>query len=210
MPKTKIAIDLLNQLEDAPSDNITAHMIKRLRDITNGELSLAECKHALTESKGNILNAVQLLVERDEVALYKRQAERNIYDRIQLKEPYQLSQLIEVIANEAYEFEYSDRHSFMDTGFDLYADKDHDVDVWYADLVCYAVDGLTVNDKGEEVYPDFVTEKGLVFISSGEMFEDVIYAAVYHKGLKNSRPTMEEYISALNYYRQNDSYLLFD
>ena len=56
------------------------------------------------------------------------------------------------MANEAYGFEYSDRHSFMDTGFDLYADRDNDVDTRYADLVCYAVDGLAVNDEDELVF----------------------------------------------------------
>ena len=209
MSKIKIAVDLLNKHKGEPSGDITADMIKRLRDLASGELSLAECKNALTESKGNIFNAVQVLIEQGKVSLYKRPAERNIYDKVQLTKPYKLSELIEVIANEAYEFEYSSRHSFMDTGFDLYADKDDDVDMWYADLVCYAVDGLTVNDEDEEVYPNFAREKGLAFISSGEMFEDVIYAAVYHKGLKNAMPTMDEFISALNYYRHNDAYLPF-
>ena len=56
-------IDLLNQIKDTSNK---LDMVKQLRDLTNGELSLAECQNALSET-GNIHDAVQLLIERGEV-----------------------------------------------------------------------------------------------------------------------------------------------
>ncbi|MCL1918604.1 MAG: hypothetical protein FWG14_09875 [Peptococcaceae bacterium] len=205
MPKIKVAIDLLNKLKDMPSGIVTTDMIKRLRDLTHGDLSLAKCKNALDKADGNIYNAVQLLVEWGAVTLYKRTAERNIYDKIKLREPYKLSELITIIADEANEFEDSSRHSFADTGFDLYTENYEDT--CYANLVCYAVDGLIVNDEDEEVYPDFVIEKNLDFYCNGWLFEDVIYQAVRQKDLQNTQPTIDELVAALDYYKKRDTYL---
>ena len=73
------------------------------------------------------------------------------------------------------------------------------------DTICYMDDYPEVDDNDQEIYTDFVTENKLVMFYSGEQFEDVINNTLYQK----SNATIEEFIFALNYYRDNDNFADF-
>ena len=73
------------------------------------------------------------------------------------------------------------------------------------DTICYMDDYPEVDDNDQEIYTDFVTENKLVMFYSGEQFEDVINNTLYQK----SDATIEEFIFALNYYRDNDNFADF-
>ena len=73
------------------------------------------------------------------------------------------------------------------------------------DTICYMDDYPEVDDNDQEIYTDFVTKNKLVMFYSGEQFEDVINNTLYQK----SNATIEEFIFALNYYRDNDNFADF-
>lgn len=73
------------------------------------------------------------------------------------------------------------------------------------DTICYMDDYPDVDDNDQEIYTDFVTKNKLVMFYSGEQFEDVINNTLYQK----SDATIEEFIFALNYYRDNDNFADF-
>ena len=73
------------------------------------------------------------------------------------------------------------------------------------DTICYMDDYPDVDDNDQEIYTDFVTKNKLVMFYSGEQFEDVINNTLYQK----SNATIEEFIFALNYYRDNDNFADF-
>ena len=73
------------------------------------------------------------------------------------------------------------------------------------DTICYMDDYPEVDDNDQEIYTDFVTKNKLVMFYSGEQFEDVINNTLYQK----SDATIEEFIFALNYYRDNDNFADF-
>ena len=73
------------------------------------------------------------------------------------------------------------------------------------DTICYMDDYPEVDDNDQEIYTDFVTENKLVMFYSGEQFEDVISNTLNQK----FDATIEEFIFALNYYRDNDNFADF-
>lgn len=73
------------------------------------------------------------------------------------------------------------------------------------DTICYMDDYPDVDDNDQEIYTDFVTKNKLVMFYSGEQFEDVINNTLYQK----PDATIEEFIFALNYYRDNDNFAEF-
>ena len=73
------------------------------------------------------------------------------------------------------------------------------------DTICYLDDYPDVDDNDQEIYTDFVTENKLVMFYSGEQFEDVISNTLNQK----FDATIEEFIFALNYYRDNDNFADF-
>ena len=70
------------------------------------------------------------------------------------------------------------------------------------DTICYMDDYPDVDDNDQEIYTDFVTENKLVMFYSGEQFEDVISNTLNQK----FDATIEEFIFALNHYRDNDDF----
>lgn len=71
-----------------------------------------------------------------------------------------------------------------------------------SDMICYLDDYPDVDDNDREIYTDFITENNLVMFYSGEQFEDVISNILSQK----LDATIEEFIFALNYYRDNDDF----
>ncbi len=77
------------------------------------------------------------------------------------------------------------------------------VDVASGDTICYLDDYPDVDDDDKEIYTDFVTERKLVLFYSGEQFEDVIG----HMLSQKMDSAIEDFISAINYYREHDDFL---
>lgn len=104
------------------------------------------------------------------------------------------------------------RNMILENGIDNFLD-DMDLCVYTIDFVeealndtiCYLDDYPDVDDNDQEIYTDFVTKNKLVMFYSGEQFEDVINNTLYQK----SDATIEEFIFALNYYRDNDNFADF-
>ncbi len=104
------------------------------------------------------------------------------------------------------------RNMILENGIDNFLD-DMDLCVYTInfveeasnDTICYLDDYPDVDDNDQEIYTDFVTKNKLVMFYSGEQFEDVINNTLYQK----SNATIEEFIFALNYYRDNDNFADF-
>lgn len=60
-----------------------------------------------------------------------------------------------------------------------------------------------MNDEDEEIFPDFVVKEILKLFYLGEHFEDVIHNVLFQR----NKPSMEEFIKGLNYYREHDSFI---
>lgn len=71
-----------------------------------------------------------------------------------------------------------------------------------SDMICYLDDYPDVDDNDQEIYTDFITENNLIMFYSGEQFEDVISNTLSQK----LDATIEEFIFALNHYRDNDDF----
>lgn len=71
-----------------------------------------------------------------------------------------------------------------------------------SDTICYLDDYPDVDDNDHEIYTDFITENNLVMFYLGEQFEDVISNTLSQK----LDATIDEFIFALNYYRDNDDF----
>lgn len=80
------------------------------------------------------------------------------------------------------------------------------VDVLSEELICYIDDYPDINDFDEEEYSDFVKNNNLYNVYSGEQFEDVIGNVLSQKGVES---TLNDFVLALNYYRDNDDFLDF-
>ncbi len=78
------------------------------------------------------------------------------------------------------------------------------VDVLSEGLVCYIDDYPDINELDEEEYSDFVKTNNLYNVYSGEQFEDVIGNVLSQKGAES---TINDFVLALNYYRENDDFL---
>lgn len=101
------------------------------------------------------------------------------------------------------------RNMIIENGIDnLLDDMDlcvYTIDLWKkasSDMICYLDDYPDVDDNDREIYTDFITENNLVMFYSGEQFEDVISNILSQK----LDATIEEFIFALNYYRDNDDF----
>ena len=70
------------------------------------------------------------------------------------------------------------------------------------DTICYLDDYPDVDDNDHEIYTDFITENNLVLFYLGEQCEDVISNTLSQK----LDATIDEFIFALNYYRDNDDF----
>lgn len=128
-------------------------------------------------------------------------------NKIKPREPYRISELIEIVTKDYWVINNSNsKHCCPNTGLydlDIYTCK-YEESV-YADLVCYLEQPPDFDERDWEIFLDFVTEEGLVFLYLGENFETVIECAFNQK----KQPSMEEFIDALNYYRDHDSFLDF-
>ena len=73
------------------------------------------------------------------------------------------------------------------------------------ELTCYLERYPEVSDDDEEVYPDYVEQNELELFFYGDQFMDVLRSAL------NQKPsaTVDELISALNYYLENDAFITF-
>jgi hypothetical protein len=61
------------------------------------------------------------------------------------------------------------------------------------------------DENDDDVYPDFVVKNKLEFVYKGDQFEDVVMNVLHQK----PTATIVDFIDALNYYRQNDTFLDF-
>lgn len=127
--------------------------------------------------------------------------------KVELRKPYKLSELIEIASKDYWVINpggMGSKHLCPDTGlYDLVLYTYKFEEIAFADLNCYLEEPPEVTDEYEEIFPDFVIQKGLVPLCSGELFESVIEGAFDQK----LQPSMKEFIDSLNYYREYDSFL---
>lgn len=71
------------------------------------------------------------------------------------------------------------------------------------ELVCYLDNYPAISDDDEEVYPDFVIENSLELFFYGEQFIDVLH----NISIKREKPSVEDFISGLNFYLENDNFI---
>ena len=107
--------------------------------------------------------------------------------------PYRLEDLIIKIVQEGY----------IKDNFCLYT-KEYEA-IATLELTCYLERYPEVSDDDEEVYPDYVEQNELELFFYGDQFMDVLRSAL------NQKPsaTVDELISALNYYLENDAFITF-
>lgn len=114
---------------------------------------------------------------------------------------YKLSDVITIFRNMILE---NGIDNFLDN-MDLCAYTIDFVEEASNDMICYLDDYPDVDDNDQEIYSDFITENNLVMFYSGEQFEDVISNTLGQK----FDATIEDFIFALNYYRDNDNFADF-
>lgn len=114
---------------------------------------------------------------------------------------YKLSDVITIFAN-----------MIIKNGIDnLLDDMDYCIYTTYfveeasGDTICYLDDYPDVDDNDQEIYTDFIVENNLVMFYSGEQFEDVISNMLSQK----MDASIEEFISAINYYREHDDFITY-
>ncbi|EOL9133236.1 hypothetical protein ACM94E_000496 [Enterobacter cloacae] len=76
------------------------------------------------------------------------------------------------------------------------------------ELVCYLESYPVISDDDdddddEEVYPDFVVENSLELFFYGEQFIDVLH----NISIQREKPSVEDFISGLNFYLENDNFI---
>ncbi|MBG9987797.1 hypothetical protein HZY88_02240 [Aerococcaceae bacterium DSM 111176] len=111
----------------------------------------------------------------------------------QLKTFYSMEQLIKYVK---YDLDLGDT-------FCVYT-KDNDTLDLDIDSLYWVDDYPDVDDVDNEIYPSSVSEKNLYYCYSGQQFADVIN--VTQAGKPDA--TVEDYIKALNYYSQHDTFLV--
>ncbi|WP_298479623.1 hypothetical protein [uncultured Maribacter sp.] len=94
-----------------------------------------------------------------------------------------------------------EKNGFSNENYNLYAKEF--VEVADSDLICYLDVGPTITNEDEEVYSDFVIENSLELYYDGQQFEDVLSNVLHQK----SDATIDIFISAVNYYDDNDTFL---
>lgn len=106
--------------------------------------------------------------------------------------PYSLKELITKIVYQGY----------TKDNFCLYT-KEYEA-VTTPELVCYLDRYPEVSDD-EEIYPEYVEQNELELFFYGDQFMDVLKSALNQK----SNATVDEFISGLNYYMENDAFITF-
>lgn len=126
-------------------------------------------------------------------------------EKIKLREEYTIRQLIEMLTKDYWVINHSNpKPCCPDIGlFDFYIYAYPYEGPIYEDLVCYVEEPPQITDEDKEIFPDFVMEKGLSFLYSGENFETVIEVVFDQK----PEPSAEEWMDSLNYYRIYDAFL---
>lgn len=106
--------------------------------------------------------------------------------------PYSLDNLITKIVQEGY----------TKDNFCLYT-KEYETTATPS-LTCYLECYPEVSDD-DEVYPDYVEQNELELFFYGDQFMDVLRSALNQK----PNATVDELISGLNYYLENDAFITF-
>lgn len=114
---------------------------------------------------------------------------------LDLRKAYQLQQIIDIASKEIRE------NGFTDEDYCLYSHEN----ILTSEVVFYLETSPTISDDDKEVYPDFVVMESLELLYYGEPFEDVLMNVQAQK----ENPTINEYISALDYYSKYDTFMDF-
>ena len=114
---------------------------------------------------------------------------------LELRKPYRLQEIIEIVSKNIA------NNGFTDSNYCLYSNED----IAQSEQLCYLELYPTIDGDGEEVYPDFVKDKSLDIFYYGQQFEDVLMSVFDQK----SSASIKDYIDALNYYIENDTFMDF-
>lgn len=112
---------------------------------------------------------------------------------LEYRVPYSLDNLITKIAQEGY----------TKDNFCLYT-KEYEATATPG-LTCYLERYPDVSDDDEEVYPDYVEKNELELFFYGDQFMDVLRSALNQK----PNATVDDIISGVNYYLDNDAFITF-
>jgi hypothetical protein len=115
---------------------------------------------------------------------------------LELRKPYQLQQIIEVISKDIH------KTGFTNTNFCLYANED----ILKPELICYLESSPTISDDDEEIYPNFIIKESLNLLYYGQQFEDVLMNVFEQK----NDAVIDDYILALDYYSKHDTFKDFE
>lgn len=112
--------------------------------------------------------------------------------------PLKVSEVIQI----AKEFIITNENVEDDFPF-LYADYDA---ILALDTICYLGENVEVTDDGKEIYPKFIQENDLWVLCQGWYFiEQLEYVAEQKENFSD-----QDFLDALNYYLDKDTYLEFD
>jgi hypothetical protein len=121
-------------------------------------------------------------------------------DNLKLRELYKLGDIIKILADEIVANGVENSLDYERMNFCLYASNGSDEVM--ANTVSYLEQYPDVTKDDEEIFPVFVVEKGLRLLCYGDYLEDVIRNAMHQK----EKPTIEDYVTGLSYYLENDSF----
>lgn len=114
---------------------------------------------------------------------------------LELRKPYQLQQVIDVISKEIH------KNGYTNANFCLYSYED----ILKPELICYLELSPIISDDDEEIYPTFIRIKSLELLYYGQQFEDVLMNVLKQK----NDATINDYILALDYYSKHDTFKYF-
>lgn len=116
-----------------------------------------------------------------------------------LNKYYTFGEIINIV-KEAY-LKDGESSFYTDNGWAVYSKNDE----MELSTECYIDKLPEINDKYEEVYPDFVRTNSLEFVYSCELLQDTISSALDQKSEVND----EELLNAIKYYDENDDFIEF-
>lgn len=112
--------------------------------------------------------------------------------------PLTVSEVIEI----AKEFIVIDKNAEDNFPY-LYSNFDSELEL---DTICYLGEGVEVTDDSKEIYPKFIQENNLWVLCQGWYFiEQLEYVSEQKENFSN-----QDFLDALNYYLDKDTYLEFD
>lgn len=112
--------------------------------------------------------------------------------------PLTVSEVIEI----AKEFIVIDKNAEDNFPY-LYSNFDSELEL---DTICYLGEGVEVTNDSKEIYPKFIQENNLWILCQGWYFiEQLDYVAEQKENFSN-----QDFLDALNYYLDKDTYLEFD